>query len=953
MGQCDVVAVHRCCLLLGLGGEEGEMSRRFGRLDAGSCFVARRGEVAALRTAWESAKVRSARVVVIEGEPGIGKTALVDQLLSGVSAPVIRVSGVEAESREPWGVLTEILGQFPAESPADLVMPLDPQASPNLVGHSVAKALRSGTELVLVVDDAQWADQSSMAALRYAARRLRDDPVLLLVVFRRRGDEPVTGEPMTERSTAWRQLCGTEHGVHLRLEGLPPEDLMLLAAASGHPGLSPEGATRLYEGTGGNPGHVLELLEQLEMRSIVGGSGPLPAPRDRAAAVVSRLASCQRQTRELVAAGAVLGQRFSVSALRLVSGLERAGEYIAEAVEAGLLAEVPGTEGQELTFPRVATREAIYLDLGSPVRRDLHSRCAQLVGGPAALQHRIAATDGADEQLAADLQRAGHERMTAHDIPRAAFYLRQALDRTAPGATRLGRLLMAVESLLVAGNAVAASQYEGEVARAPAGPWRDYVMGYQVLLAGRVDDAAMLLQGALAALDRGELTAGSPRDLRARIATQLAIISVVTLSYPQMVEYGSAAVDAGSDEPWVRGFAWFAKTVGLALAGQSTHALDMLADVDDPGAASGLEGLVARGMIRLWSDDLRGAAQDLREVFDRAARGEVLRISQALGFLGEVKYRQGRLEEAITFTDLAVGNAEENKRLWDYPILNALASYPHAARADWTRAEDHARRSVTAARITRSRTGLAFAAGARAAIAQARGDAKRLLAAAEEAEANYDSLEPGTHLFGPVRADALSQLGRTEEAAQALALFLDGPARSGRRSALMSAARVAAQIALNRGEHDWALQECERASELARTIGLPLEEARIALITARCHSETGRHAKAERVLHAARKKFIQIGAHAYRQLAEQRASQWGITLHDDGPDPFAQLTRSERGVARLACKGRSTKKIAEELHLSEKTVETHLTHIYQKLDISSDDPHGKRAQLKALTHQDG
>jgi tetratricopeptide (TPR) repeat protein len=924
------------------------MSRRVGQVNAGGRFVARRGEIAVLRAAWESARAGSGRVVAIEGDPGIGKTALIDQFLSGVSAPVVRVSGVEAESQEPWGVLHEIATRLPAESPADLAMPLSSQADPNLVGHSVARVLRSGAELVLVVDDAQWADRSSMAALLYAARRMRDDPVLLLVIFRRGGAKPVTGELSTELSKTWRQLLESEHGTSLPLEGLPPEDLMLLAAASGHPGLSPEGATRLYDSTGGNPGHVLELLQQLEMRSIVGGSGPLPAPRGLASAIVSRLASCRWQTRELVAAGAVLGQRFSAGTVAFVSGLDMPGEYIAEAVEAGLLAEVPGTQGKELAFPRVVTREAIYQDLGSTFRRDLHGRCARL-GGPTALRHRIAAADGTDEQLAADLRRAGHDAMTTHDIPGAAFYLRQALDCTAPGARRASRLLMAVESLLVAGDAVAASQYEGEVARAPAGPWRDYVMGYQILLTGRVDEATALLRGALAALDRGEPTpADSPRDLRARIATQLAVIGIVALSYPRMVEYGSVAVDAGSDEPWVRGFAWFAKTVGLALAGEGTRALALLADVDDPGAASGLEGLVARGMIRLWSDDLPGAAQDLRTVFHRATRGEALRISQAVGFLGEVEYRRGRLGEAVDFTDLAVGNAEENNRVWDYPLLNALASYPHAARADWARAEDHARRSVTWARVIGSGTCLAFAAGARAAIAQARGDATRLLAAAEEIEANYDSLEPGTHLFGPIRADALSQLGRTEEAAQALALFLDGPAKNGRRSALMSAARVAAQIALDREEHHQALQECDRASDLARTIGLPLEEARIDLITAGCHRQAGRHAAAERALHAARTKFVNIGADAYRQLAEQKASQWGITPHDV-PDHFARLTPSESTVTRLAREGMSTKKIAEQLRLSEKTIETHLTHIYRKLNIS---PPGQRTQLNALISQD-
>src|SRR4029077_14119718 len=129
---------------------------------------------------------------------------------------------------------------------------------------------------------------------------------------------------------------------------------------------------------------------------------------------------------------------------------------------------------------------------------------------------------------------------------------------------------------------------------------------------------------------------------------------------PQMVTYGNAAVEAGSDEPWVSGFAWLAKTVGLSLAGDGAEALALHNDVAEPGARSGLDGLAARGIIRLWSDDLDGAASDLHATVNRATRGEALRASQAIGFLGEVEYRRGRLADAVLLTDLAVGNAVDN-----------------------------------------------------------------------------------------------------------------------------------------------------------------------------------------------------------------------------------------------------------------------------------------------------
>ncbi len=658
-------------------------------------FAGRADEIANLRDAWRSARDGSARVVVIEGDAGIGKTALIDELLSAVKSTVIRVNGLEAEPRPPWGVFEDIAGQVSGVGPDDRVTELDPQGNPMLIGHWLAGRLQLAGNTVVVVDDAQWADDLSMEALQYAIRRLRSDPIMLLLAFRTSGDKPLLPSQTGKfgLSKTWRQLLEGERGSHFQLDGLPPEDLLLLAVANGHPGLTPEGAARLHESTGGNPDHALALLNLLSSHPIVTDIGPLPAPRDQALAITSKLATCDRRTRELVAAAAVLGLRFSVAALRSVTGAEAPGEQITEAIEAGFLVEVAGTRGRELAFPQVLIREAIYHDLSNRTRAHLHSRCAAL-GGSAALQHRIDAADGVDEQLAADLVTAAMARMVAHDIPSASFYLHRALDCTAPGPDRLGLLLTSVEALLVAGKAIAAREYEAELARAPADPWRDYVVGYQSLLAGRVDEAIALLTGALGALERGEPAPdGAPCDLAARIATQLAIIGIVTLSYPQMVTYGNAAVEAGSYEPWVSGFAWLAKTVGMSLAGDGTEALTLLNDVAEPGARSGLDGLAARGIIRLWSDDLHGAASDLHAMVNRATRGEALRASQAIGFLGEVEYRRGRLADAVLLTDLAVGNAVDNDRFWDYPILHALACYPHAARAEWTEAEHHASES--------------------------------------------------------------------------------------------------------------------------------------------------------------------------------------------------------------------------------------------------------------------
>lgn len=233
---------------------------------------------------------------------------------------------------------------------------------------------------------------------------------------------------------------------------------------------------------------------------------------------------------------------------------------------------------------------------------------------------------------------------------------------------------------------------------------------------------------------------------------------------------------------------------------------------------------------------------------------------------------------------------------------------------------------------------VAYAACARAAIAQARGDAVALLGAADVLEAAYDSAEPGTHLFGPVRADALAQLGQPAEAARSLRQFLRGPAAGGRKSALAAAARVAADIAIAGGRYDEAVRDCERARELAADVGLPLENARVRLTRARAEYMSGRHAAAERALRAARHGFAAIGATAYIRLVERQAAEWDMRA--DGV--LAALTNRERQICVLAGKGLTSARIARELSIDVKTVESHRTSAYRKLGVRS------LAELKRL-----
>jgi DNA-binding CsgD family transcriptional regulator len=368
----------------------------------------------------------------------------------------------------------------------------------------------------------------------------------------------------------------------------------------------------------------------------------------------------------------------------------------------------------------------------------------------------------------------------------------------------------------------------------------------------------------------------------------------------------------------------------MALAG---HGAQALADLGARGLSPGLEPLVARGVVELWTDDLSGAGRHLGEAVNRAYRGEALRVNQALAFLGDAEYRSGQLDESVLHTELAVGDAEENQRFWDYALLHGLACQPRAARGDWAEAQAHAAAAAQWAPLVGTRAGLLSAAAARATIAQAQVDPAALLTAAEDMEAVFDPVEPGIILLGPLRAEALVQLGRTDEADAALAAFSARFAATERKSAQLGIARVRGRIAAARGASGEALTEYARSLELAETVGLPLEAGRIEMLTALCLAASGHYDPARTRLQTAARRFTRAGAGAYLAQAAQLARGLSLAL-DDPSDQLAALTGAERRVALLARGDLSNDEIARQLSIQRGSVEFHLTSIYRKLGVS-------------------
>ena len=376
-------------------------------------FVGRRPELALLEEALVRARGGSPQIVAVEGIAGIGKTTLVRHFLGQTDPSRVFWSSADQDEVDlAWGLLGQLADAARAKGVgyiADLVDGLDPETDPFLVGASLLRLVGEHDLAVVVIDDAHWADRQSLAAARFAFRRLPPGQILVVMTYR--------PEEAGRLGGGWRRLL-VERGVRVRLGGLGiPELVRLSEAVTGLP-LSRRAATRLFEQTSGHPLYARSLLEQLPPATLERSEGPLPAPAELAGTVLARLSSCSAPAREVVRLAAVLGTTCKVVDLGALHEPEDLADALGEAIEAGLLHEVPGTGGMEVSFPHLLERSAVYQDLPTRQRRKLHTFAALALVGRAALKHRAAAFLGPDPDLADEAEQFAREDIAAGRFPR-------------------------------------------------------------------------------------------------------------------------------------------------------------------------------------------------------------------------------------------------------------------------------------------------------------------------------------------------------------------------------------------------------------------------------------------------------------------------------------------------------------------------------------------------------
>ncbi|GIH97231.1 helix-turn-helix transcriptional regulator [Planobispora siamensis] len=883
-------------------------------------FVGRERELAALDEALEQARRGEPHVVLLDGPAGIGKTALIRVFLGAAPGTrVLQASGDEGEAALPYGVLDQLTA-----TPAGDVEPL--AAGSALLDH--LGQLQDTGPVVLIVDDAHWADRPSLQALTFVFRRLRLDRVLAIMVTRDGGD-PRLPEGL-------RRVLAGPAALRLSLGGLDAGELRRLGDLLGLAPLRPQALERLREHTGGNPLHARALLEEVPGDLLDNTDAPLPAPRSYALLVLGQLARCGPRTRQLVEAASVLGMSCPSHTAAALAGLADPLDPLEEAVTLGLLTERHDAGRLIISFPHPLVRASVYQNLGPARRVGLHRRVADLTeDGFHRLRHRVRAADRPDPPLAAELAEHARAQASAGHWAGAADHLLDAAHLSSSPAARGRFMAEAVSVLLLDGRIEEARRLIDELPADTEPAVRACAGGHLAIVTGHTGEGHSLLASAWAELE----PTGAP-DLARRTAQQMALLSVLRGRGEEAVMWADRAVRLGPGQG-VTDFTMYTRLTGLCISGRTAEGLALVRDLADPALASSqheLDALLGRGLLRTCCDDLPGAVADLHGILvacrDRSVPFRIL----ATAMLGQAEHRTGQWDDALIHTEIAASLADDAEQVWVAPICHALAALVPAARGERERATAHIRAAEERMAHGGNLASQVHTAHARAQLSAAGGDHAGTVAALEPLLdlGTHDIVhEPGVVPWHDLLVDALIALGRTEQAQVVLDRACKLAAERERHSVLAALARARGNLHAFRHEPEPAERAFHEGLDEASLCGSPFLQARLHLHFGAFLRRTGRRSAAAEQLRSARDLLVRLGASPYLARCDQELAACGHPAADrQGGDPFG-LTPQEDAVTRLVVRGMTNRQVAGELVLSVKTVEYHLGNVYAKLGVSS------------------
>jgi len=898
-----------------------------------SGLLGRRIECKTLDRLIATVRAGESRVLVVRGEAGIGKTALLDYLGSRASGcRIARAAGVQSEMELAFAGLHQLCAPMlvhlarlpsPQRDALRVAFGLEEGDAPDqflvaLAALSLLAEVAETSPLVCLIDDAQWLDQASARTLTFVARRLLAERIAMVFAVRESSD-PGALDELPE----------------LAVEALGDADARLLLT-SAVPGLVDERVRdRIVAETRGNPLALMELPRGLTSAALAGGFGlpdTMPMASRVEAGFMRRLEPLPIETRRLLLAAAIdpVGD---VTLIRRAAERLGIGADAAAAAEAARLVEM----GARVRFRHPLVRSAVYRAASLPDRQEAHRALAEStdadIDPDRRAWHHAQAAPGADEDVAVELERSAVRAQARGGVAAAAAFLQRAAELTQDPARRAHRALDAAQSKLHAGAFEPAADL---LAMAEAGPLDE-------LGRARID----LLHAEIAfAQDRG--SEAPPLLLAAARRLERLDVALARETYLEAI---SAAIFAGHLARGL-GLREVAEAARRAPAPQLPRAPDRLLDAlavhftdgypasvpiveravqafcDE--AISGQEALrwlwlASTSPSDLW-DHERWYALASRHVTIAREAGALSELPLALNscvyphlFAGELAVAASLVEEARTVSEATGSNLAPYGALG----LAALRGREREARTliDATMSESAPRGEGI---------GVTMAHWANALLCNGLGRYEDALAAAQEAARHQQELTvPRWGLAELVEAAARS--GAPEPASDALERLSEATRPSGTDWALGVEARSRALLS----EGDAAEQLYREAIERLGRTRVRVELARAHLLYGEWLRGEQRRIDARENLHTAHEMFGRIGAEAFAERARRELLATGETVRKRSVERIAELTAQQAQIARLAGDGQTNPEIGAQLFISPRTVEFHLHKVFAKLGISS------------------
>ncbi|MEO3827012.1 AAA family ATPase [Actinomadura sp. B10D3] len=830
---------------------------------------------------------RRSGVLVLRGEAGIGKSALLAQAADRVPR-ALRITGIEAESEIAFAGLNQLL--WPVRDRLDALPPPQAAALRSALGEAspghdrfttglavltlLADLADADGPVVAVVDDAQWLDTATADALLFAARRLAAEGVVMLFAAR---DDAFTATGLPE----------------LRLGRLPRPDAERLLTARG---LAPIVRDRILREAAGNPLALHEFAAADTRRRD--DARPLPVTDRVLGAFQAQIALLPEATRLMLLIAAAEG-RGHMPSLLAAAGAFGVGLADLEAAERARMVEVAG---RTIAFRHPLIRAAAYQGAVAAQRLAVHRALADVADDvDCRVRHRASAALGPDEDVAAELEAAACRARDRTGYGTAAALYRQAADLTPDPRVRAARLGAAADLVLRAGRLDDAEELAVQADRlGPAPADRPRL--------GRVHAAVEYERGDPRAAARG-MVAGAAGDDRAGMLRTGAMYGWASGELPAVLR----AAELLPDDPAVR---------GLALLARGDHA----------GGAPLLAGPVAEALAGT-GDRVRGAqlaliagddaaALDLAaaEVADARRHGRIGELPNILQIQAQTQIAAGLHADAEATVAEAIALARDTGRPHREGRLRAVLARVAAIEGD------EARLRELVAHAPPSAGGSADGALALLDLGLGRHD---------DALRRLEEISRGPHRHGGLlsaadQVEAAVRAGAVDVAREALSRFRAWAEAVKQPWALAVSLHCEALLSDSEEPFVEAVQLHEQSSR-------PFERARTELLYGEFLRRSRRRADARGPLRSAVSIFERLRAAPWldRARAELRATGESGTSVPTAPDLIDRLTPQELQVVRLAASGTSSREIAAQLFLSPRTVEYHLYKAYPKLGISS------------------